>query len=50
MGGEACEVSMSLNREIQARNGSGWVGEKGQGEEDRGFSEGKRGKGITIKM
>jgi hypothetical protein len=29
---------------------SGWVGEQGEGEEDRGFSEGKLGKGITFEM
>jgi hypothetical protein len=27
-------------------SGSGWVGEQGKGERDRGFSEGKLGKGI----
>jgi hypothetical protein len=30
--------------------GSGWVGEQGEVEEDRGFSEGKLGKGITFEM
>ena len=50
MGGEACEVSMSLNREIQARNGSGWVGEQGGGEGDSGVLEGKPRKGITFEM
>ena len=29
---------------------SGWVGEQGEGEGDRGFSEGKLGKGITFEM
>jgi hypothetical protein len=29
---------------------SGWVGEQGQDEEDRDFSEGKQGKGITFEM
>jgi hypothetical protein len=29
---------------------NGWVGEQGEGEEDRGFSEGKLGKGITFEM
>ena len=29
---------------------SGWVGEQGEGEEDRGFSERKPGKGITFEM
>jgi hypothetical protein len=28
----------------------GWVGEEGNREEDRGFSEGKQGKGITFEM
>ena len=27
-----------------------WVGEQGEGEWDRGFSEGKPGKGITFEM
>ena len=29
---------------------SGWVGEQGEGGEDRGFSEGKLGKGMTFEM
>jgi hypothetical protein len=29
---------------------SGWVGEHGEGKEDRGFLEGKPGKGLTFKM
>jgi hypothetical protein len=29
---------------------SGWVGEQGEREEDRGFLEGKPGKGITFEM
>jgi hypothetical protein len=29
---------------------SRWVGEQGQGEGDRGFSERKLGKGITFEM
>jgi hypothetical protein len=33
-----------------ARNGSGWVGEHGEGGGNRGFSEGKLGKGITFEM
>jgi hypothetical protein len=32
------------------RNGSGWVGEKGEGGGDRGFLEGKLEKGITFEM
>jgi hypothetical protein len=31
-------------------SGSGWVGEQGEWVEDRGFLEGKLGKGITFKM
>jgi hypothetical protein len=31
-------------------SGSRWVGEQGEGEGDRGFSEGKPGKGIIFKM
>jgi hypothetical protein len=30
-------------------SGNGWVGERGRGE-DRGFLEGKLGKGITFEM
>ena len=29
---------------------SGWIGEQEEGVEDRGFSEGKLGKGITFEM
>jgi hypothetical protein len=29
---------------------SGWVGEQGEWGNDRGFSEGKPGKGITFEM
>jgi hypothetical protein len=29
---------------------SGWVGEQGEGEGNRGFSEGKLEKGITFEM
>jgi hypothetical protein len=28
----------------------GWIGEQGERREDRGFSEGKPGKGITFEM
>jgi hypothetical protein len=31
-------------------NGSGWVGEQGDGGRNRGFSNGKPGKGITFEM
>jgi hypothetical protein len=30
--------------------GSGWVGEQGEEGENRGFSEGRLGKGITFEM
>jgi hypothetical protein len=30
--------------------GSRWVGEQGEGEGDRGFLDGKLGKGITFEM
>jgi hypothetical protein len=29
---------------------SGWIGEQEEGREDRGFLEGKLGKGITFEM
>jgi hypothetical protein len=29
---------------------SGWVGDQGKGRRDRGFSEGKLGKGLTFEM
>jgi hypothetical protein len=32
------------------RSGSGWVGEQGEREEDRGFLDRKIGKGITFGM
>ena len=32
------------------RSGSGWEGEQGEGGVDRGFSEGKLGKGVTFEM
>jgi hypothetical protein len=31
-------------------NRSGWVGERGEGERDRRFSDGKLGKGIIFEM
>jgi hypothetical protein len=31
-------------------SGSGWVGEQGEGGKDRGFSEGKPGKGVIKKI
>jgi hypothetical protein len=32
------------------RSRSGWAGEQGKEGEDRGFSEGKLGKGVTFEM
>jgi hypothetical protein len=32
------------------RSSSGWVGEQGDGDSDRGFSEGKPRKGIIFEM
>ena len=40
----------SIEGNTRARNGSGWVGEQGEGERDRGFSQGELGKEITFKM
>jgi hypothetical protein len=34
----------------RTRNGSGWIGEQGEERKDRGFLEGKLGKGITFEM
>ena len=53
MGGEAVGPVKALGSSIgnaRTRNGSGWVREQGEGREDRGFSEGKLGKGITFQM
>jgi hypothetical protein len=53
MGGEALGPVKALGPSIgnaRARNGSGWVGEQGEGRGDRGFLEGKLGKGITYEM
>ena len=45
----SCEGSMPQCRVMPGpRSGSGWVGEQGEGREDRGFSEGKPGKGDNI--
>ena len=45
----SCEGSMPQYRGMPGPgSGSGWVGEQGKG--DRGFSEGKPGKGITFEM
>jgi hypothetical protein len=44
-----CEGSMPQYRELQGPgSGSGWVGEQGEGRRDRGFLEGKLGKGIKF--
>ena len=40
----------SIEGNTRARNGSGWVGEQGEGERDRGFLHGELGKEITFKM
>jgi hypothetical protein len=49
MGGEALgpvKVLCLIIRNARSMNGNGWVGEH----EDRGFSEGKLGNGITLEM
>jgi hypothetical protein len=47
----SCEGSMpQYSREPGPERGSGWVGEQGVEEGDKGFSEGKQGKGITFEM
>jgi hypothetical protein len=47
----SCEGSLPQYREMPGPGSrSGWVGEQGEWEEDRGFSEGKAGKGITFEM
>jgi hypothetical protein len=47
----SCEGSMPQYRVMPGPGSrSGWVGEQGEGGEDRGFSEGKLGKGITFEM
>ena len=46
-----CEGSMPQCRGMPGPGrGSGWVGEQEPGIENRGFSEGKLGKGITFEM
>ena len=40
----------SIEGNTRVRNGSGWVGVQGEGERDRGFSQGELGKEITFKM
>jgi hypothetical protein len=47
----SCEGSMPQYRGMLGPGSrSGWVGEQGEGTWDRGFSEGKPGKGITFEM
>jgi hypothetical protein len=47
----SCEGSMPQCRGMPGPgSGSGWVGEQGEGEGDRGFGEIKPGKGITFEM
>ena len=53
MGGEALGPVKALCPSIgecQGQDGSGWVVEQGESVGDRGFSEGKLGKGITFEM
>jgi hypothetical protein len=47
----SCEGSMLQHRGMPGPGSrSEWVGMQGEGGEDRGFSEGKPGKGITFEM
>ena len=47
----SCEGSMPQCRGMPGSgSGSGWVGEQGKEGRDRGFSEGKPGKGTTFEM
>jgi hypothetical protein len=47
----SCEGSMPQYRGMPGPGiWSGWVGEQGEWEGDRGFLEGKLGKGITFEM
>ena len=53
MGGEALGPVKALCPSIgecRTRNRSGWVGEQREGGGNRGFLEGKLGKGITFEM
>jgi hypothetical protein len=43
-------VKHSLFFFARTRNGNRWVGEQREGRGDRGFGEGKLGKGITFEM
>ena len=47
----SCEGSIPQYRGMSGPGSrSEWVGEQGEGGEDRGFSERKPGKGITFEM
>jgi hypothetical protein len=47
----SCEGSMPQYRRMPGPGSrSRWVGEQGKWEEDRGFLEGKLGKGIKFEM
>jgi hypothetical protein len=47
----SCEGSIPQYKELPGPgSGSGWVGEQGEGGRNRGFSEGKLGKGTTFEM
>jgi hypothetical protein len=53
MGREALglvKVLCSCMGSAWASNRSGWIVEQGEEEDDRGFLEGKLGKGITFEM
>ena len=45
-----CRLYAPVLGNARTRNGSGWVGEQGEWEGYRGFSEGKLGKEITFEM
>ena len=50
-GSWSCEGSVPQYRGMsEPGSKSGWVGEKGEGGEDKGFSEGKLGKRITFEI
>jgi len=47
----SCEGPMPQYRGVSGPgSGSGWVGKQGEAGGDRGFSEGKLGKGIKFEM
>jgi hypothetical protein len=50
-GAWSCDGSKPQSREMSGpRSRSGWVGEQGKWEGNRGVFEGKLGKGITFEM